>query len=183
MTLSLGGPMRIGIISDTHRNTQILHDVATWMVERKRVGMIFHLGDDFTDVACLEDLGVNVIQVPGLYDEAYKNGSVSSSCTENVLGLSILLIHSIEKDLRENDRVLNQIICHGHTHKHELKIEDGVLYLNPGHCKGHIDKQQEASFAILEIQDEHVRVEILNLEFEIIAEMKMLREGNGLYRE
>ena len=175
--------MKIGIISDTHRNVQLLHDVASWMVERKHVGAIFHLGDDFTDAKCLEDLGVSVAQVPGLYDEAYKNGTVAPSSSENILGLSILLVHSIEKDLGPDDKMINQIICHGHTHKHELRIEDGVLYLNPGHCKGPIDKQQAASFAMLDIQDRHVKAEILNLKYETIAGIKMIREETGLYKE
>ena len=66
--------MKIGVISDTHRNMALLDQVVEWMSQRQRISVLYHLGDDYNDVAGLGDRFSELLQVPGLYDERYKTG-------------------------------------------------------------------------------------------------------------
>ena len=174
--------MKIGIVSDTHRNRELLNDVVDWMIAKRHISTLYHLGDDYPDTEDLFDKGIDIVQIPGLYDEVFKNGSVPPTRVENVHGLSILLVHSLDKEATHDELIINQIILHGHTHKHEMHLIDGVFYCNPGHCKGPMDKHDPATFAVLDIQDETVRAEIFDLKYEVVQEMRLVREENGLYK-
>ena len=174
--------MRIGVVSDTHRNRELLNDVVDWMIGKRHITTLYHLGDDYADTADLGDKGVDIVQIPGLYDIELTSGAVPGTLVENVLGLSILLVHSLDREATDDELRINQIILHGHTHKHEMHLVDGVLFLNPGHCKGPMDKHEAGSFAVLDIQEKSVKAEIFDLGFQVIAEMRMIREENGLYK-
>src|SRR5664279_3913859 len=90
--------MKIGIISDTHRNIEYLTEAVDWLIDKQKIAMIYHLGDDYDDVKCLADKYIDIVQVPGIYDERYINGELAKTSVENVLGLRILLVHALDKD-------------------------------------------------------------------------------------
>jgi len=98
--------------------------------------MLYHLGDDYDDVKALADKYIDIVQVPGLYDQRYTDGSLPKKIMENVLGIRILLVHSMEKDVTPDDRMTADIILHGHSHHCSITLEDGLLCMNPGHLKG-----------------------------------------------
>jgi len=174
--------MKFGVVSDTHRNKKILEEVAEWLIKKQRIATLYHLGDDYEDAADLADQGVDIIQVPGIYDPGYKDGPQVRKQIDNVLGLRILLVHCLEKDVTRDDRTISDIILYGHTHKPELKLDDGLLLLNPGHLKAELDKQSKASFGLVDIQDETVSAKIFNLEFKEIMGIDIMRAESGLYR-
>jgi uncharacterized protein len=174
--------MKIGIISDTHRNKALLSEVVEWLVKRQRISMLFHLGDDYGDVMELTDRFIEVVQVPGIYDAEYKNGSSPATVVETIQGLDILLVHALEKDLSREDARTADIILFGHTHRAEIKLEDGLLYINPGHLKGPMDKNMPPSFGVLDIQDKNVNIKIFGIDFKIVQEMALLRSGSGLFK-
>jgi len=91
--------MKIGIVSDTHRNKEYLQTAVEWMTNRQKIATLYHLGDEYDDVMGLGDFFLELVQVPGTYDIRYKNGTLPAKTTETILGLNILLIHSIEKIL------------------------------------------------------------------------------------
>lgn len=174
--------MKIGVVSDTHRNTTLLGDVAEWLCRRQSVSMICHLGDEYEDVAGLAELYVDILQVPGIYHPGYRDGSIPAKAVETIQGLRVLLVHSVDKDLSENEAMAADIILHGHTHEAKLKADDGRLYMNPGHLKADMDKHFPASFGILDIQDRTVFAAIYNLKHEVVERMELAREENGLYK-
>lgn len=174
--------MKIGVVSDTHRNTENLRKVVDWMQKKHRIGMLFHLGDDYDDVMQLTDSYIEVVQVPGIYDPRYISGELPAKCTETVAGLCILLVHTLEKDITKDDRLRSNIILHGHTHKSELRLEDGLLYMNPGHLKGPLDKNFPPTFGLLDIQDGNVSAQVLTIDYKPVYSMEFMRSDNRLYK-
>jgi len=152
------------------------------MVQRQHIHTLYHLGDDFDDVAGLADQFSEVVQVPGVYDERYRNGTLPAKIFESLLGVTVMLVHSIDKDLVTEDISRSDVILHGHTHHQELRLDDGKLFFNPGHLKGPMDKNMAPSFGVLEIQDREVIATIYNLDFQPVNEMDMIRSESGLYR-
>ena len=174
--------MKIGVVSDTHRNKKYLEEVTGWLTKRQRIATLYHLGDDYEDVVDLADQGFEIIQVPGIYDPKYKDSILARKQIDNILGLRILLVHFPEKDVTEDDRTVSDIILYGHTHKAELKLEDGLLLMNPGHLKAELDKQFKPSFGLLDVQNETVSAKIFNLDFKEIMGVDLVRAESGLYR-
>jgi putative phosphoesterase len=174
--------MKIGVVSDTHRNKEILHIVADWLISKQHITHLYHLGDDYEDVIDLYDERIEVVQIPGIYNKHYLNGSLKKTKIEHVMGLRILLVHSFDKDVNENEKTISDIILYGHTHKAELKLIDGLLLMNPGHLKSAIDKHEKASFGLIDIQDLYVSAKIFNLDFEEIRYVKLVRTESGLFK-
>ena len=174
--------MKIGVVSDTHRNKEYLAKAVNWLQKRNKIAMLFHLGDDYEDVIDLTENYIEVVQIPGIYDERYKDKSLPAKVIETVQGLCILLVHSLEKDTTHDDTLRSNIILYGHTHRAELRLEDGLLYMNPGHLKGPLDKNFPPSFGLLDIQDRGVNATIFNLDFKPIHSMELMRSENRLYK-
>jgi predicted phosphodiesterase len=93
-----------------------------------------------------------------------------------------LLVHSIDKDLTDDDLSKSDIILHGHTHKDELRLEDGKFFMNPGHLKGPMEKNTPASFGIISIADRDVTATIYDMSFKIIKSIELVRSESGLYK-
>ena len=174
--------MKIGVISDTHKNMELLNKVVEWMTQRQRIATLYHLGDDFDDVADLADQFSELVQIPGIYDERYRSGALPAKLFETLLGITLLLVHSIDKDATENDISRSDIILHGHTHRHELRLDDGKLFFNPGHLKGPMDKNMPPSFGVLNIHDRGISASIYDLDFKEVQALEMIRSESGLYR-
>ena len=174
--------MKIGIVSDTHRNRDYLGRAADWLIRKERIATLYHLGDDYEDVVDLGDRHIDLLQVPGIYYPRYRDGSLAPKSSQTVQGVRLLLLHCLEKDLSEEDKNSADIILHGHTHKAELKLEDGKLYMNPGHLKGEKDKTMPASFGMLDIQSPEIRATIFGMNFETMESIDMTLTENGLYR-
>jgi uncharacterized protein len=174
--------MKIGIVSDTHGNTELLETAVDWMARKQKISMLYHLGDDYDDIRGLEDRYVEIVQVPGIYDERYKDGSLPAKSFETILGLTILLAHSYEKDVAREDIQRSDIIVYGHTHREELKLVDGKLFMNPGHLKGALDKNMPPTFGLLSIQDRNASAAIYGLNFKLVRSMEFMRSESGLYK-
>lgn len=174
--------MKIGIVSDTHRNREYMNSAIEWMISRQKISSLYHLGDDFDDLGDLSDTFLDVVQVPGVYDERYKNGTLPAKVFETVLGLSVLLVHFLEKDATDDDIRRSDIILFGHTHKEELRLDDGKLFCNPGHMKGPMEKNMPPTFAVIGIEDRNVSAVIYNMQFKPVQSMELLRSESGLYK-
>ncbi len=174
--------MKIGIVSDTHKNKELLDKVAGWLSQRQKISTLYHLGDDYDDVQDLGGYFSEVIQVPGIYDKRYLSGELPAIVSETVLGLNILLVHCLEKDASEEDITKSDVILHGHTHRQELRIYDGKLFLNPGHLKASKDKNMPPTFGILNIYDTGVNASIYGINFKPLHSIELTRSESGLYR-
>lgn len=174
--------MKIGVVSDTHRNRDYLDRAADWLIQKQKIATLYHLGDDYEDVVDLGGRYIELVQVPGIYNPRYRDGSLAPKAFEMVQGVRVLLVHCLEKDMTEEDSNSADIILYGHTHKAELKLEDGKLYMNPGHLKGEKDKTMPASFGMLDIQSPEIRATIFGMDFEVVESLDMVQTENGLYR-
>jgi uncharacterized protein len=174
--------MKIGVVSDTHGNGSLLEEAVDWMLRKQKISVLYHLGDDYDDVKHLADRYLEIVQVPGIYDERYKDGSLAAKTFEMVLGLTILVVHSQEKDATEEDRLRSDIVLYGHTHRQELKLADGRFYMNPGHLKGALDKNMPPSFGLLTVLDRTVSAAIYGMNFKPVQAMELIRSESGLYK-
>ena len=174
--------MKIGVVSDTHRNIEYLNQVVKWLLQKHKISTLYHLGDDYEDVAGLSETYIDIVQVPGLYHPQYKDNSLPRKIMESVLGLQVLLVHSTDADLNESDSTAADIILCGHTHVAELKFEGSHLLFNPGHLKGDKDKNHPPTFGLLDIQDRTVAATIFNLQFAPVQKMELMRSESGLHK-
>ncbi|HLV32941.1 MAG TPA: metallophosphoesterase family protein [Chitinispirillaceae bacterium] len=174
--------MKIGIVSDTHRNKAYLNDTVEWLVNRQKIAALYHLGDDYDDVVDLAGYYLELVQVPGIYDERYRKGTLPAKIFESVLGVTILLVHSLEKDVTKEDVLRSDIILYGHTHKEELRLDDGRLYMNPGHLKGPMEKNMPPTFGLLTIVDREITATIYDLKFKTVQSIELIRSESGLYK-
>jgi putative phosphoesterase len=174
--------MKIGIVSDTHGNIELLETAVDWLVRKQKIAMLYHLGDDYDDVKGLGDRFIEIVQVPGIYDGRYKDGSLPAKSFETVLGLTVLLVHSYEKDVTPEDIQHSDIIVYGHTHRAELKLVDGKLFINPGHLKGPLEKNMSPTFGVLAILDRNASAIIYGMNFKQVQAIEFMRSESGLYK-
>ena len=83
--------MKIGIVSDTHRNKDMLASVFEWLVSNQHIVSLYHLGDDYEDLSDIVDDRIEIIQVPGIYNPRYRDGSLSVKKVDNVLVYGLCL--------------------------------------------------------------------------------------------
>lgn len=174
--------MKIGVVGDTHRNIAFLNKAVDWMIDKQHVSALYHLGDDYEDAAGLAERYIDIVQVPGIYHPRYRDGSLARKGYETLMGLQVLLVHSLEKDFDDSDQISADIVLNAHTHAHELRLDDGKLFVNPGHLKGERDKNMVPTFAVLTVQDRTVSAEIRDLSFEVVESIELIRSENGLYK-
>jgi hypothetical protein len=122
--------MKIGVVSDTHGllRPEVMATLAG--VER-----ILHLGD-VGDEGILQELEkiAPVTAVRGNIDREGKCARLPETEILEVQGISIYLLHSIEKlDLDPKAAGFSAVLF-GHSHKAEIRRHKGVLYFNPGSC-------------------------------------------------
>ncbi len=141
--------MVLGVMSDTHGNSALMHAAAEAMTQRFGAEAIFHLGDDYADGAELRLSGYTVHLVPGLWCPEYQNSRVPKRFVAAYDGITISGAHA-ERDLRYTERAA-AIVLTGHTHKAEILLLGRSLYVNPGHLKALISKDMPASYALIEI--------------------------------
>lgn len=174
--------MKIGVISDTHRNIDLMDSAVNWLINKHHIAAVYHLGDDYDDAAALQEYYIETVQVPGIYDPRYKNGELKAVEFQNIVGLTIMLVHALDKDASDSDIQKSDIILHGHTHHEELRLDDGKLFMNPGHLKGPLDKNMPPTFGLLSILDREVQATIFNIDFKIVRNLQLIRSESGLYK-
>ncbi len=174
--------MKIGIVSDTHRNSAGLAAVVDWLIEDQKISGLYHLGDDYDDVRGLESRDITIVQIPGIYHKGYQDRTLPAKAKETVLGLRVLLVHAMEKDLTQEDRATSDVILHGHTHHAGFQVADGLLFMNPGHLKLKADKNIEPTFGLLDVREKRVSAAIFDMDYEAVESLELTRSENGLYR-
>lgn len=165
--------MIIGVMSDTHGNRRLMHQVADYMQSTHGVELIFHVGDDYEDGLELAHAGHRVKLVPGLSCDAYHDKRVPNRIIEPCDGLRIAAAHA-DQDLRAVERAA-AIVLTGHTHEARIAKIARTIYLNPGHLKAPVDRGQRASYAIIETGADDVRVAIHEIAGDVREERRFLR--------
>jgi putative phosphoesterase len=150
--------MTIGVLSDTHGNTVMMLAAAAELTQSHHAEIIFHLGDDYADATLLDRAGYNVRKVPGLWCPEYRDTRVEKVLVESFEGVTIAAAHA-DKDLRAQHRSADVILT-GHTHSPAAVVLGKSLYVNPGHLKALISRDEPASYAVLEISPKTVKAVI-----------------------
>jgi uncharacterized protein len=172
--------MRIGIISDTHKNRD-LHAMALDELLAQGISKIYHLGDNYSDGELEIEYGVELIRVPGIYCPEYTDKIVEKVAFDTVQGVGIVMAHD-QKDISEKDVLCNDIILFGHTHKIELKIENGKLYVNPGHLKSDKDKGRLPSYGLLSVDYGKIEASIHEIGGKTVSRLSLKKDTTGLYK-
>lgn len=143
--------MILGVMSDTHGNTPLMHRVADLMVRRLGAQVLFHLGDDYRDAEELLLAGNDVRRVPGLWCTEYQDSRIPKRILEQFGGVTVAAVHA-EKDLTHIERAAGVILV-GHTHEPSIAQLGVSLYVNPGHLKSPVNRGNPATFAVVDIGD------------------------------
>ncbi|MDW7675982.1 MAG: metallophosphoesterase [Bacillota bacterium] len=155
--------IRIGVISDTHNCYEAAYEV---LKRAPELNLLCHAGDMYHDGVKLGQLlGVEAKAVKGNCDY-YTEGP--EELVFEIGKKKILLTHGDQYRIKEGiDRIIYRaqeleahIVIFGHTHQAVLFNEQGINFINPGSMinpRG----SSNPSYAIIEIIDEEVTIEIL----------------------
>lgn len=164
--------MKIGVISDTHKNIEYLRGAIRTLLD-ENVDVFIHLGDDFEDTEVFGEFGIDsVIKVPGVYDLEYSDRRSPHRIVEDFLEWRVMVSHTpvthsndFPDDLKPEDLCAQKeidVLLHGHTHIPSITRREGILYFNPGHLKQQDKKGYPPSFGILEFTQEKVFARIID---------------------
>lgn len=165
--------VRIGLVSDSHGELHNLKDAVWKLVHRWHVNLLAHLGDECEDVDAVKDVGLDILQVPGVYCRHYQAADIPNRIIKEIEGRRVLFTHTPRA--HENDLPGDpdpeqlavsgkvEVVAYGHTHVPEARVENGVLWVNPGHLKDADKKGHAPSFAVLDIGKEGTRVLLVDL--------------------
>jgi putative phosphoesterase len=147
--------MRIGVISDTHRNASSIELLGEKI---KAVDVLIHLGDNVDDISIIKRYYKGkIINVKGNCDFSTKT---PYDRVEDIGGKKIFLTHGHRYSVKESLCKLrykaletgSNIVLYGHTHIAKIDFEEGIWYINPGSASEPRDGAR--SFAIINIDGE-----------------------------
>ena len=153
--------MRIGVISDTHRDRKFVKRIENIFFD---VDMIIHLGDNVEDVLQIEKFYRGpVINVKGNCDFSV---SVPSERIEILKGKKFFITHGHRYDVkydlsRLKYRALEEeadIVLFGHTHLSKVIYESGIWFVNPGSPS--VPRDGFNSVAVIDLRDKIVNPQI-----------------------
>lgn len=157
--------MKIGVLSDSHNNLVYLRRAISNLI-KGNVSFLIHLGDDYKDSEIFDEYNLPNIRVPGVFDPEYKNNNIKNRRLENIYGISFLISHTktSHKNDEEGDIIPEEILkkvkvdifLFGHSHLYEIKKEGEIIFFNPGHLQEIDAKGREASYGLIEINEDIV---------------------------
>ncbi|MEJ5301024.1 MAG: YfcE family phosphodiesterase [Thermodesulforhabdaceae bacterium] len=177
--------MRLGLVSDTHGETENLRLAVSLMMEKWQVDVLVHLGDECEDVEAVKDLWKgDLIQVPGVFCEHYRDPKIPNRLLKELKGYRVLFTHTKEPHANDLPGDVNplelaarkdvEIVAYGHTHIPALSWELGILWINPGHLKTQDKKGYNPSFVVLNLEEKSVTAYLVNLRSgDSFAELKI----------
>ena len=143
--------MIIGVLSDTHGNRHMMRQAADYLTKHLGAELLVHLGDNYDDAEELIYAYPEVHAVPGLWCDAYQNGSVPKTWVDELDGVVMAAAHADKDLVGPASNAAVQMV--GHTHVARIDFDFGCVRLNPGHLKSARDRGQAASFATITTSD------------------------------
>ncbi len=160
--------MKLGVISDTHQNFDNQRKAAEWLTGVEKAGVIAHLGDDSSDASEIKGYGADIISVPGVFEDVYKDEKIPNRIIREFAGLRIMLTHT--ESAHANDMPSDPgpeavmagggadlVLC-GHSHMPKIEKKGEVFLVNPGHLKTSDRKGASPSFAVVDLEHRSVRI-------------------------
>lgn len=175
--------MKIGLMSDSHKYIKNLNRVIEFF-KSLDVDKIIHLGDDYADIDEIGETGI--ARVPGVFSDVYQDPNIPNRRVEDLAGWQVLLTHTVSShtndlpdDLKPEELINDKkvdIVLYGHTHIPDIKKENDVVFINPGHLKDQDKKGYAPTFGYLEIIENELLVRIYTLkDYAIFKEEKFRR--------
>lgn len=153
------GTIRVGLISDTHNLLRPEARIALQGVDR-----IIHAGD-ICDARVLQELAgiAPVTAVRGNNDRGTWAEVLQEKAQLEIGGVSVYVVHDLhDLDLKPEMAGIKVVIT-GHSHRPLMKMENGVLYVNPGSA-GPRRFKLPISIGFLEITDGKPKARLQTLE-------------------
>lgn len=173
--------MRLVVMSDSHGNVDYVR-VVLGIAKSEEADLIIHLGDDSTDI--VGSSASNILSVPGVYESVYADESVKNRILKEFEGLRILASHTrgahpndIQGDLKPEELIANKevdVVLFGHSHLYYAEVENGVLFVNPGHLKIEDKKGMPPTYAVLDMEGRSVSVSIVGIDGKKYLEKKFV---------
>lgn len=151
--------VRIGLISDTHN---LLRPEARLAL--KGVDRIIHAGD-ICDAQVLRDLETiaPVTAVRGNNDRGAGVADLQEKLILDIGGVSICIVHDLHDLGCIPEETGIKVVITGHSHRPLMKMENGVLYVNPGSA-GPRRFRLPVSIGFLEISEGKAKARLQTLE-------------------
>jgi putative phosphoesterase len=151
--------IRIGLISDTHG---LLRPEAR--IALSGVDQIIHAGD-ICDPKVLEDLAqiAPVVAVRGNNDRGSWADALQERETLQIGGVGVHVLHDLQELDIDPPAAGIKVVVTGHSHRPIVKMERGVLYVNPGSA-GPRRFTLPISVGFLEIEEGRPKARVQTLE-------------------
>lgn len=153
------GTIRVGLISDTHN---LLRPEARRALQG--VDRIIHAGD-ICDARVLQELAAiaPVTAVRGNNDRGPWAEVLEEKAQLDIGGVRVYIVHDLHDLDVTPERAGIKVVVTGHSHRPLMKMENGVLYINPGSA-GPRRFKLPISIGFLEITDGKPKARLQTLE-------------------
>jgi len=151
--------MKIGILSDSHGNTQYVKNAGQYLKDTAKVDLIVHLGDEGDDADVLKGLGIEVLKISGMFSIFYQDPALPSRIVKEIDGIKIIFTHSPELSVSDLRQI--KAVFYGHTHISKIENKKGILWVNPGHLCEADKRDNQASFAVAAIESGRISANII----------------------
>jgi putative phosphoesterase len=174
----------ICVVSDTHNDVENINKLISVISDKEtlqkvpinadKIDVVVHLGDECEDAEIFRENRFNVISVPGVFCQHYRDRAVPHRIVKEIGGVEFLLTHT--KTAHPNDfpddikpeeviqKKLVDVILYGHTHVPAIEKINDVILFNPGHLKSTDKRGYSPSFGIIEVVDKStVEMKIVEL--------------------
>lgn len=147
--------MRIAVISDSHKRTNVIDKI---LADESDVKHIFFLGDNTSDIEnftyMYPEKSFHIVSGNCDYFSEFPTVGVEAIDGKRILythGHTFYVKYGIEK-LKET-ALLNRydIVLYGHTHIAKTVYENGIYIVNPGSCSN--PREGKPSYAVIDITD------------------------------
>lgn len=149
--------MKILVLSDSHSSLGFMR----MCIAALKPDILVHLGDHYDDGAAMaeENRHIRFYQVPGNCDRFFPGGWQPEVLCCDLGGVLCYMTHGHKHGVKSGEERLvaaareagARVVMYGHTHEPTYRVEDGLLILNPGSCRGY-----SGSVALLEVQDNEI---------------------------
>jgi predicted phosphodiesterase len=151
--------MRAAVLSDSHGNLELLERALSLARDEGPLDIVFHLGDEHTDIDGLLLGGEKHEVVPGIYHKDYLEGTLNPFSIVELDDLVIAMAHQLSDLPKLESCQSPRLFMHGHTHCLSLTQYPWGLTFNPGHLSRPRDKGRQASFGCVSITEDLLTIE------------------------
>ena len=182
--------IKLGVVSDSHQNTDNLSKAVKYLIDEKKIQKLAHLGDYYEDMDKIEGIDglseMEILKVPGSHHYQYSSSEVMKRIKINFDNLRFLITHVPRKhqndslcDISIENMIANKeidVLLYGHTHEFKINYinDSNVLYVNPGHLKDFDEQGTPPTFAYMEIDSSSIYIAIYNLVFVSLLERRYI---------